>query len=367
MPDQTSARPLSASAIATVQSYIKLPFVYNHWYVAGLDEEFGDTPKAKTLLERSIVFFRVKSGELVALQNRCLHRSFPLADGMVQGDNLVCGYHGIEYDANGNIVRIPCQDRIPNRKLRKYPLRKKGPYVFIWMGDEEAPDESRLPAFEFLDDSGYDYVDGVKHIDGSYLLLMENLNDLTHFSFLHANSFAIGDHYGRLPEEVGKTEAGIFCHRLDKDWSRLKRNYPPEMQQKIEGREVLNRNGGITVGPGLFHGYSTLDVTGREGEEDFKLKTYVMHFTTPETSTRAHYWWALYKDFGFGSQQLKEASRELFSRAFDEDTVAIRSMQRLLDNDNVDYDELVIAGDKAGMLFRRQMLDWVREEHPDFE
>ncbi len=40
-------------------------------------------------------------------------------------------------------------------------------------------------------------------------------------------------------------------------------------------------------------------------------------------------------------------------------------MQRLLDDDQIDYKEMVIAGDQAGMLFRGVMLKWVLEEYVD--
>ena len=58
--------------IRSVKDYIRLPLCYNHWFVAGLKEEFDQKPPAKTLLERSIVFYRTEAGELVAMQNRCL-------------------------------------------------------------------------------------------------------------------------------------------------------------------------------------------------------------------------------------------------------------------------------------------------------
>ena len=120
--------------IKTVKDYVQLPFVYDHWYVAGFKSEFDRNPKAKTLLERSVVFYRSQAGELLAFQNRCLHRSFPLSESKLDGDELVCGYHGIRYDTQGAITRIPCQAQIAERKLRKYPVKEYGDFVFIWMG-----------------------------------------------------------------------------------------------------------------------------------------------------------------------------------------------------------------------------------------
>ena len=121
------------SMIRSVKNYIRLPFCYNHWYVAGLTDEFGQNPTAKTLLERSIVFYRTESGELVAMQNRCLHRSFPLSNGFREGDNLVCRYHGIRYTPEGTIAKVPCQDHVPKvgnctsiRSRKSVPLRSFG-------------------------------------------------------------------------------------------------------------------------------------------------------------------------------------------------------------------------------------------------
>jgi len=100
---------LEKSALRNVRDYLKLPLLYNHWYVAGTIDEFGRELVSKTLLERSIVFYRTEAGALVALQNRCLHRSFPLSESTLRGDNLICSYHGIEYNPDGHIEMIPCQ------------------------------------------------------------------------------------------------------------------------------------------------------------------------------------------------------------------------------------------------------------------
>lgn len=55
-----------ADQIKSVKDFVQLPFVYNHWYIAGFKDEFTREPKAKTLLERSIVFYRTEAGELLA-------------------------------------------------------------------------------------------------------------------------------------------------------------------------------------------------------------------------------------------------------------------------------------------------------------
>ena len=51
------------------------------------------------------------------------------------------------------------------------------------------------------------------------------------------------------------------------------------------------------------------------------------------------------------------------SAAFAEDLWAVEHMQNLLENDKTDFDELVVAGDRAGRLFRRIVLNWAKEEY----
>lgn len=53
--------------------------------------------------------------------------------------------------------------------------------------------------------------------------------------------------------------------------------------------------------------------------------------------------------------------------AFGEDIVAIELMLTLIDKDRAEFKELNINADKCAVLFRRKMLEWVLEEHPDFE
>lgn len=178
--------------IRNVKDYIRLPLVHDHWYVAGLVEEFGEQPAAKTLLGCSIVFYRTEAGDLVAMQNRCLHRSFPLSKGRREGDNLVCRYHGIRYAPDGSVAKVPCQDRVPDRKLHVYPVKEVGPFAFIWMGDPDQPDWDRFPDLPFLEDPACRTIHEAVHFEGSYLLMHENLLDLTHFAYLHRDSFGIG-------------------------------------------------------------------------------------------------------------------------------------------------------------------------------
>ena len=67
------------------------PFIRNAWYVIAEAPEVSRTPMARTALGTSVMLFRTQDGSVVALANRCCHRSFPLVHGTVDGDTIVCG------------------------------------------------------------------------------------------------------------------------------------------------------------------------------------------------------------------------------------------------------------------------------------
>jgi vanillate O-demethylase monooxygenase subunit len=77
------------------------------WYVAATSDEIGTAPLGRRLLGEDVVLWRSGSGDITAFENRCAHRAFPLSHSTVQGDQLVCGYHGCTYDTDGKCVYTP--------------------------------------------------------------------------------------------------------------------------------------------------------------------------------------------------------------------------------------------------------------------
>lgn len=70
--------------------------------------------------EKSIVICCTESGELFALDNRCSHAGLPLADGKLQGNEIVCPAHGASFDlASGQALTRPAF-----KCVATYPLRE---------------------------------------------------------------------------------------------------------------------------------------------------------------------------------------------------------------------------------------------------
>ena len=134
------------------QADSRTPFIRNAWYVIAQSGEVSRTPMARTVLGTSVVLFRTQAGEVVALANRCCHRSFPLAHGTVDGDTIVCGYHGLRYDSTGKCIEIPMQKSVPaSVRVRAFRTAEKGSFIWIWMGEEGAAASEGPPHQEWLD------------------------------------------------------------------------------------------------------------------------------------------------------------------------------------------------------------------------
>jgi len=355
--------------ISSIQEYIDTPLLYNHWYVAGTTEEFTREPVAKTLLERSIVFYRTESGELTALQNRCLHRSYPLSESELDGDNLVCSYHGACYDPDGTLVRIPSQAKapVPKRSLKKYPVEERGPLVFIWMGDGE-PDPARHPELPHIDNPAYKTLHGHYDLDGSYLFMGENLYDLTHFVYLHRKTFNFDESFYDVPTTVFTEPDGtIVSIHAEEDPMRIRMALPPSCSVELEGQDVKQTDRTTAPAPGIFQAHFWIHPVDESDAEatDESIQGYVRHFVTPITKGKSEYWWAYSVNRGVDEDEYFAGMRMFLEMGFSEDVVAVRQMQELLETDTTPVTEMNIAGDKAGKLFRRRVLAWAAEEYGD--
>lgn len=82
-------------------------FLRNAWYVAAWDREVLRDLVPITLLGENLVLFRSTSGQPVALFDSCPHRRLPLSMGRLDGNDIVCGYHGLVFDSRGQCKRVP--------------------------------------------------------------------------------------------------------------------------------------------------------------------------------------------------------------------------------------------------------------------
>ena len=89
------------------------------------------------------MIWRGAGGAPRVMSDLCVHRGTALSLGRVQGDELVCAYHGWRYGADGRCVAIPQKEdpaAVP-AKARVAAYRAQERYGLIWV----ALDEPRWP------------------------------------------------------------------------------------------------------------------------------------------------------------------------------------------------------------------------------
>jgi phenylpropionate dioxygenase-like ring-hydroxylating dioxygenase large terminal subunit len=136
-----------------------------------------------------IVIARSASGSVFALEDRCAHRQVPLHLGVVQGEQLKCGYHAWCYDRCGKLVKIPYlsdRGKIPPaaRGVRAYPCREAYGLVFIYPGDPARAEISPLPDLPESSSAEYRTMHFSRTVECHYSFMHENLMDMNH-QFLH--------------------------------------------------------------------------------------------------------------------------------------------------------------------------------------
>ena len=265
------------------------PFVFNAWYVAALADELRHALIRRTILNRHLVLYRTTGGMPVALDDRCAHRSFPLSASKLDGDTIVCGYHGFRYDSRGECIEVPSLARCPSGiGVRAYPLVERGPVVWIWMGDAALADPGEVPDLPWTQSAEFTLDVGYMALPASYIGLHENLLDLTHIQFLHADTLGAGaPGYSAAPYDV---EIGQGRYALTRQVEPA--SIPPPFVGPMAFGAITTGGRSIRsefVSPALHQLVARYyDAAEPEGQRrECIIRT--AHLPTPETQTTTHY------------------------------------------------------------------------------
>lgn len=331
------------------------PFVHDDWYVAAFANELGPQLLARTLLGRALVLYRSRDGRVVAMEDRCPHRSMPLSAGQLLDDQIVCAYHGIRFNAQGDCVHVPSQANCPAAMgVRTYPTLERGPVVWIWMGAPERADPSRLPPQPWLTSGEWETSQGHMHLQASYVRLHENLLDLTHLSFLHAKSFGTPDYAGAAyTTEIGDGHFVVMRNvvptTLPPVWAE-----PTGIKGQGQAARIVRSE---FLSPGLHEvSVSFYDCTlPEEVRATFRIRT--AHLPTPETATSTHYFVVHGRDFAQHDKTMTRFMHEQLFVAFQEDVTGLALQEIALARTPAhELYELSLAADGPSVAMRRYLL-----------
>lgn len=164
----------------------------NFWYAVELGKNLKKGKSLEvTFWNSSIAIFRGEDGNVRALENRCAHRQLRLTTGVVDGNDIICQYHGWTYDGSGACVKIAheigqgTKNKLPKIRIRHYPVREKYGLIWIFPGNPELADEVPMPSIPQLDqEKPWKYIPIDMTIDAHFSMVLENVCDFNH-AFLH--------------------------------------------------------------------------------------------------------------------------------------------------------------------------------------
>ncbi|MGF6963072.1 phenylpropionate dioxygenase-like ring-hydroxylating dioxygenase large terminal subunit [Paraburkholderia sp. WC7.3g] len=329
------------------------PLVRDCWYVAATSDEVSREILSRRLLGVDVALYRTLAGETVAVRNRCPHRSFPLAKGRLEGDVLVCGYHGMQFDPSGRCVNMPAMPIVPtNAHVRSFPTVERKPFVWIWMGDPDRADESLVPDTHWLSGPDWKSVGDTFHLRSDYVSMHENLLDQTHFPFLHPGAIGTPE-YARSKLKV-RVEGDVVI--ID----RALLNSPPPgvygVPTGLMGRPVDRFSEARFVSPGLHTAYARIVDNNDPSGAPRTYRFNITHAFTPESNGSIHYWWFNSRNFNLEDKEADAFLYEASDKAYKEDVDALEWILEAVTSDVEPQFDSNFAPDKPGLLMRQILL-----------
>jgi phenylpropionate dioxygenase-like ring-hydroxylating dioxygenase large terminal subunit len=335
----------------------------NQWYLAAWSSEVTRKPMERWLLNEPVAFYRTESGDPVAVSGRCPHRGFPLGESRVVGDNIQCGYHGLTFRPDGSCAAIPSQNSIPAAcRIKSYSIVERWKWIWIWMGDPAAADLKLIPDHQAigLTDPAFQSAGDTYHlVPGRYMLMHDNLFDLTHLGYLHLPTFGGGGAGAdAVPKLVSddRSVASIFEQRNI--------GCPPFFAGVLGYSGRVNRTFGLRLHFPCLHvgGDDIYEVLpdGSNGKCLGLLRVY--HAVTPATEYTCHYFWAIGQNWQHEDSNFSANMAAALQPALQEDIMATRLIETMIQKSGGKVSELLLRADNVCVRGRKLFEKMIRAE-----
>lgn len=329
-------------------------WVNNAWYVAAWDAEVDSAPLARTICGVPMVFYRKLDRQVVALRDACPHRLLPLSLGLREGDSIRCKYHGLKLGPDGVAEEMPLKSEAVNPKIcaETFVTQERHRFIWVWVGVREQADPALIPDLWPCSQPEWRFDGGYTRVAADYRLMIDNLMDLTHETYVHAGS--IGQPEIMEAPLVCQTEgdsvvlsrwmAGIDAPPF---WrGALKQDGPVDRWQVC--RFLLPAAVMIDVGVAPVHAGATM------AQHDQGVRGFVIDFMTPESETTHHYFWGMARDFDIDDHGFTARFRQQQEQVFAEDKAILEAQQRSI-NVNPDLKLRGYSIDQGGVRARQMI------------
>ncbi len=297
-------------------------FPRNTWYVAASADELAAKPLGRTICNERMVFYRPTDITVAAVEDFCPHRGAPLSLGYVCEGKLVCGYHGLEMGCDGKTVAMPGQRVGGFPAIKSFPVVERYGFIWVWPGDKAQADPALIPHMVWHDNPEWAYGGGLYHVKANYQLMVDNLMDLTHETYLHANSIGqkeIDEVPCKTVVEGDKVITSRFMENIIAPpfWKMALRANGLADDVPVDRWQICRFSppSHVMIEVGVAHaGHG-----GVNAPAEHKVYSVVVDFITPETDTSMHYFWGMARQFNPQDPALTAQIREGQGKIFSED------------------------------------------------
>ncbi len=331
-------------------------FPNNTWYVAAMSEEVADKPLGRQICGEKLVFYRDEAGGIAALEDFCPHRGAPLSLGFLEDGKLVCGYHGLKMGRDGRTDSMPKQRVQGFPCVRAFPAVERHGFIWVWPGEAALADERLIPSLAWAESPDWAFGGGLYHIHCDYRLMIDNLMDLTHETYVHATS--IGQ------KEIDEAPVTTRTEGEQVITSRFMDNTqaPPFWQLALQAsgldpeapvdRWQISR---FTLPSHIMIdvGVAPAGQGGHEADPAHKVGATVVDFITPESDSTMWYFWGFARYFKPDDSELTERIRKGQGKIFAEDLEMLEQQQRNLQHHFPGRKLLKLDIDSGGVQARR--------------
>jgi phenylpropionate dioxygenase-like ring-hydroxylating dioxygenase large terminal subunit len=248
----------------------------------------------------------------------------PFEMGKLVNGRVQCGYHGLEFNKTGQCTLIPTQSQVPSSlAVRTYPVVERDGLVWIWTGEPERADASLVPDAGSIGlGAGWNhYNSGLSTIKCRFMLLIDNVMDLSHITFIHAKSIPASAAVVISDASVEEDQKSLLVKRRGRNlhpnplsmalFPQHKGDVDQDFDAELYTPALVRLVGGF---------YSS--ATGE------RLGTYnVLNFITPETPTSVHNWGAACWNVELDSPAPGAFVKKMGDVVYREDVVALEAIE----------------------------------------
>ena len=232
---------------------------------------------------------------------------------------------------------MPSQETLnPSACVRAFPVVEKHRFVWVWPGDPALADPAKVPDLHWNDDPAWAGDGKLIRVNCDYRLVLDNLMDLTHETFVHGSSIGQravaeapfvathGDRTATVTRWMENIDAPPF-------WA-AQLKHATGYEGKVDRWQIIRFEAPCTIAIDVGvapHGAAPARAQGDRIEGRQRLRA--EHHHARDRHARCHYFWAFARNYALGEQRLTHELREGVAGIFREDELMLEAQQQAMD------------------------------------